>query len=189
MSDPAGAPKWRQDFPIEWGVDNYITRREFTKFMVLTSGALFLGNGYFVLRKLSGQAQAQPSVHVGSVAELQSNSIKLFRYPTENDPAMLLRLKDGTYAAYMQRCTHLSCPVNYAPERGRLECPCHNGMFDAATGQVLEGPPPRPLPRIKLRVANGEIYAEGFEDVEAGSGREVAQRPAPQNSVPGGEDA
>jgi Rieske Fe-S protein len=43
-----------------------------------------------------------------------------------------------------------------------MECPCHNGGFDAATGQVLYGPPPRALPRIALRIEDGRIYAEGL---------------------------
>ena len=30
-------PAWRQDFPIDVPQDNYIARRDFTKFLVLTS--------------------------------------------------------------------------------------------------------------------------------------------------------
>lgn len=93
--------------------------------------------------------------------ELEPGSVKLFRYPTPEDTALLIRLADGTFVAYTQKCTHLSCPVHFSAERSRLECPCHNGAFDAQTGAVLEGPPPRPLPRITLRMAEGKIFAEG----------------------------
>lgn len=157
------APKWRKDFPIEWGADNYVTRREFTKFLVLISGATFVGNGYFVLKRDKERAESFHSVEVAAESEVQPGQVKLFRYPTADDPAMLIRLASGELVAYKQRCTHLSCPVHFAAARSRLECPCHNGAFDAATGKVLEGPPPRPLPRIKLRVADGKIYAEGVE--------------------------
>jgi len=34
MSEEA-PEKWREDFPIEWGTDNYVTRREFRTFIVL----------------------------------------------------------------------------------------------------------------------------------------------------------
>ena len=34
------AEKWRDDFPIEWEGDNYVSRREMVKF--LTLGSLFL---------------------------------------------------------------------------------------------------------------------------------------------------
>ena len=32
-------PKWRKDFPIDTAQDNYVARRDFTKFMVLISGS------------------------------------------------------------------------------------------------------------------------------------------------------
>ena len=161
MSDNT-TPKWRRDFPISWGADNYVTRREFTKFLVLVSGATAVGNGYFVFQKQRRQAAA-PLREIARVDELQPGQVKLFRYPTEDDTALLIRLSTGEYAAYKQRCTHLSCPVHFAAQRNRLECPCHNGAFDAATGAVLEGPPPRPLPRILLRITEGRIFAEGVK--------------------------
>jgi Rieske Fe-S protein len=54
-------------------------------------------------------------------------------------------------------CTHLACPVHLAKEGGGppLVCPCHGGMF-SATGEVLDGPPPRPLRRLEL-----ELPADG----------------------------
>ncbi len=162
MSDDL-TPKWRKDFPIAWGADNYVTRREFTKFLVLISGATFVGNGYFVLQRYHERHQRFASVEVASVDEIAPGHAKLFRYPTEDDPAMLIRLANGEFVAYKQRCTHLSCPVNFVAARGRLECPCHNGAFDAATGAVLQGPPPRPLPRIVLRIAQNKIFAEGVQ--------------------------
>jgi len=154
-------PKWRKDFPIAWGADNYVTRREFTKFLVLISGATAVGNGYFVLQRREQVAHPFPSVEIAAIDEMKPGQVKLFHYPTAEDAALLVRLSDGTYAAYTQKCTHLSCPVHFAAERGRLECPCHNGAFDARTGAVLEGPPPRPLPRIKLEMADGKIFAQG----------------------------
>jgi len=154
---------WREDFPTRWTDDNYTTRREFTKFLVMVSGATFVGNGYFVIQRLGNNKESYPSIEIAKEAEVAPGSVKLFRYPTHNDPAMLIRLSDGRFVAYLQRCTHLSCPVHFAAKRGRLECPCHNGAFDAATGAVLEGPPPRPLPRISLRIENGAIFAEGVQ--------------------------
>ena len=35
-------PAWRQDFPIDWPQDLYVERRDFMKFLVLTSGAFTL---------------------------------------------------------------------------------------------------------------------------------------------------
>lgn len=161
MSD---VPRWREDFPIRWEADHYTTRREFTKFLVLTSGATFVGHSYFLLAGLREERTAYPTVEIASVSEVPVGGVKLFRYPTPSDPAILIRLKEDEWAAYLQRCTHLSCPVHFSRKTGRIECPCHNGVFDAATGQVLAGPPPRPLPRIALHIANGKIFAQGMQE-------------------------
>jgi Rieske Fe-S protein len=92
--------------------------------------------------------------------------VKLFRYPTQNDPAILVRRVDGGLSAFSQKCTHLSCAVYYAAETNRLECPCHEGYFSVETGRVLQGPPPRPLPRIRIEERGGVIFANGFEHEE-----------------------
>lgn len=48
-------------------------------------------------------------------------------------------------------CTHLGCQVRWDLESTRFRCPCHGGAFDAQ-GQVVEGPPPRPLDRVEIRL-------------------------------------
>jgi Rieske Fe-S protein len=63
--------------------------------------------------------------------------------------------------AYEQRCTHLLCPVLYEGDRQRIFCPCHEGVFNPATGERLAGPPPRPLNKIALEVRGQEIWAVG----------------------------
>ena len=92
-----------------------------------------------------------------------AGAVKLFTYPTAEDPAILVRKPDGQLAAFGQKCTHLSCAVYYSAERNRLECPCHEGYFSIDTGRVLQGPPPRPLPRIHVEERNGSIVATGID--------------------------
>ena len=38
--------------------------------------------------------------------------------------------------------------------------PCHGGVFDIK-GNVITGPPPRPLDRIEYKVENGEVILLG----------------------------
>jgi Rieske Fe-S protein len=53
-------------------------------------------------------------------------------------------------------CTHLSCRVNWDEERDGFFCPCHDGLF-GIDGEVLEGPPPRPLDQFETKIENGQI--------------------------------
>jgi Rieske Fe-S protein len=158
------APKWRRDFPIDIPRDEYVARREFAKFMVLTSFAFAVGQVWVaaqnVLRRRSG---APPLRAVARVDEIPVGGSRLFAYPGDEDHAILVRLGDDRFVAYDQQCTHLLCPVIAQPEAGRLHCPCHNGNFDLETGRVLSGPPERPLPRITLEVRGGVVYATGVE--------------------------
>lgn len=68
----------------------------------------------------------------------------------------LVRDGEDQVAAFDPNCTHLGCPYGWDGERGAFVCPCHGGVFDIE-GQVLEGPPPRPLDRLEVQVEAGEI--------------------------------
>lgn len=156
-------PRWRQDFPIDWPQDQYIFRREFIKFLLLTSGAFTAGQFWLLLRKLWQQAPPAPTLAIANIDEIPVGGSLLFAYP-ENSPARLLvRVDDETFVAYEQQCTHLTCPVIPHVERGELHCPCHEGVFDLMSGRPLAGPPQRPLARVKLKVRNGTVYATGME--------------------------
>ena len=87
----------------------------------------------------------------------------MFAYPSANDPCILVRTGADAYAAYSQKCTHLSCAVYYDQDRNRLECPCHQGFFSIADGAVLQGPPRRALPRVILERSGGQLFAVGME--------------------------
>jgi Rieske Fe-S protein len=87
--------------------------------------------------------------------------VKIFAYPGPEDLCILVRTSETDYAAYSQKCTHLSCAVFYASEHRRLECPCHKGYFSVRDGSVLQGPPTRPLPRITLERRGSDLIATG----------------------------
>jgi len=53
-------------------------------------------------------------------------------------------------------CTHLGCQVRWEADATCFRCPCHGGVFDA-NGQVVEGPPPRPLDRVETRLESGVV--------------------------------
>jgi Rieske Fe-S protein len=155
-------PRWRQDFAIDWPEDNYVARRDFTKFLVLTSGAFVAGQAWIAARSLVRSRRSPPGrKRIASVAELPRGSAMMFAYPGDQDPCLLIRMRDGKLLAYSQQCTHLSCAVVPKLDENILRCPCHEGVFDLATGRNIAGPPPRPLPVIELDVVGDEIYAIG----------------------------
>lgn len=159
----AAAPH-QTDFPYGRDDEAQVTRREFCNFLALTSTAMFVAAGGFATKAVydSQSAESFPALKIGDAEKLNPGESLNFRYPTEKDSAILVRAKDGKYYAYGQKCTHLACPVHFAKERQRLECPCHEAGFDMKTGDVLYGPPPRPLDRIDLEErTGGEVWAIG----------------------------
>ena len=69
-----------------------------------------------------------------------------------------LRTEDGEkFTAFSGTCTHLGCSVMFDKGRDAFVCPCHRGVFDRKTGAVLDGPPPRGLDPLPVRVVDGAV--------------------------------
>jgi nitrite reductase/ring-hydroxylating ferredoxin subunit len=157
------AARWREDFPVNWESDNYITRREMVKYLAL--GSLTIAGANFLLAGVPRLVKAaqMPRALVATASAVPSGGSALFRYPTEDDPCILVRRLDGQLVAYSSVCTHLSCAVIHEQKKNTLYCPCHNGYFTVAEGRPYAGPPTRPLPRILLELEGDQIYAVGVE--------------------------
>ena len=157
-------PKWRQDFPVDWPQDQYVARRDFTKFIVLTSFAFVVGQFWIVVQNFLRKRRGQPPIRqIAKLDELQVGQSLVFAYPEEGDKCLLVRTGENNFVAFGQECTHLSCAVVPEPEKKRFLCPCHNGSFDMETGRPLAGPPRSPLQRILLEIRDGALYATGVE--------------------------
>lgn len=156
-------PQWRLDFPTEIPEDESVARREFTKFLVLTSGAFVAGQCWIAASSAFRSDGSWPEKRIAAVADVPAGSVKEFTYPTEDHHCLLIRLSDGTLVAYGQECSHLACAVVPRLEHGDLHCPCHHGYFDLRDGRPTAGPPRRPLPRIVLVERDGEVLATAVE--------------------------
>jgi Rieske Fe-S protein len=162
---PDMQPAWRQDFPIDWPQDLYVERRDFMKFMVLTSAAFTMGQLWIGVQNWYRKRTAQPPVQrIASVDEVAVGGSIGFTYPNEFEPCLLVRLTTSEFVAFGQKCTHLSCAVIPRPTEGSFHCPCHEGRFDLRTGVPTAGPPRRPLTRIVLELRGQDIFAVGVEE-------------------------
>jgi len=113
---------------------------------------------YPVIRYLIPPRQAEAAakrILAAKASELAPNSAKFFRFGST--AAVLVNTAEGELRAFSAVCTHLTCTVRYEGDTGTLFCPCHNGRFDLA-GNVLSGPPPRPLEAYEVEISGGDIY-------------------------------
>jgi len=106
-------------------------------------------------------------IPVARVADVEVAGSAAFRVPFSapaplpaGDPAVLVRLPDGTFVAFDAVCTHAGCTVEWDAADRILICPCHGAAFDpAADGAVLGGPTEIPLAALPLVIdpASGTI--------------------------------
>jgi cytochrome b6-f complex iron-sulfur subunit len=104
-------------------------------------------------------AAAVTEVTLKDAQKLPSGSAMLFKFGTK--PALLIHHQDQ-WVAFDAVCTHMGCTVQYQPANdrepaGRIYCACHGGVYDAATGANVSGPPPRPLKPYKVEVTEAGV--------------------------------
>lgn len=152
-----------------------ITRRSLLdKAIFLSFGAFFLGLVYPIFKYMMPSSKVAEAVNnvvkVAKADDLPPNKSMKFRYGRY--PAIAFNMA-GTYYAYGAICTHLGCIVHWKDEKGcamsmgeEVHCVCHAGHYNPVTGQVLSGPPPSALPKLKIEVKSGEIFAVGWSDLD-----------------------
>jgi len=112
---------------------------------------------YPVWRYLIPPASGEPvtqSVVAAQASQVKANSGLLFKFGSR--PGLLIRTQDGELQAYNAVCTHLDCTVQYKPDTSQIWCACHNGLYDLS-GNVVSGPPPRPLERLVVNLRGGDV--------------------------------
>lgn len=103
------------------------------------------------------------SIPVATVVDVERRGAFTFVVPFDSpaplpagDPAVIVRLGDGSFVAYDAICTHAGCTVRWEPTESVLLCPCHGAAFDPAdSAAVLAGPTDQPLAAIPLFIETG----------------------------------
>jgi Rieske Fe-S protein len=73
------------------------------------------------------------------------------------EPALIAQPTAGQVVAFSAVCTHQRCVV--AAAGSEFDCPCHGSKFDAATGDVINGPALQALSAIPVAVSGDRIVA------------------------------
>jgi cytochrome b6-f complex iron-sulfur subunit len=87
-------------------------------------------------------------------ADIQLGQSHFFNF--RGQPAVVLQPSPGEFVAFSAVCTHLGCIVQWLPDKSEFLCPCHGGRF-STDGQVLGGPPPKPLDSLPATVEGDQI--------------------------------
>ena len=150
---------------------NYNSRRTFlAKLITLISGTIGVVLGVVLAGFAISPALKKKEkdwVEIGEVQGLEANEPKeVIYYYTKKDGWLSKRVKSLVYVlknekdeiiVFSPTCSHLGCSVRWDDERKQFLCPCHGGVYDI-NGKVIEGPPPRPLTRYRIKFEKEKLY-------------------------------
>jgi len=151
---------------------NELSRRNFMQTAIWGIGG-FIGIVFgvtavaYVVGPSLKKKQAETWMRLGPTSKVELGIPTLFTYKiqtqtgwletTEEVSVYILTTDGRTYIAMSNICTHLGCHIRWIAEQDKFFCPCHNGEFDIQ-GNVVAGPPPRPLDRYDVKVENDQLY-------------------------------
>ena len=141
-----------------------ISRRTLIGYAWVAAGAVVMGELIFGTFAFLWPRRKGPKVETvfiaGKVTDFKVGEVIPFR----KERAFILR-REGGFLAISAICTHLNCIVNWNDVLRKFECPCHGAKFNQ-NGEVLEGPPPRPLDLYKLQIVAGNLVIDKASPIE-----------------------
>ena len=146
--------------PSEREITRIFTRRDLLNLSLGTTG-LLAGAAVLVPIGMYLAAPASERTARGDVRVADADAILVNTARTkviEGREFLIVRRDETHFHALAATCTHSEvCLVEWDPKRRQLVCPCHRGIFDL-NGNVVAGPPPRPLERREVVVRDGGVY-------------------------------
>lgn len=148
------------------------------KFMGIATGAIggfitvaiaFPAIAYILAPALK-RDETEEWIRLGTASKVELGTPTLFKATIERQTGWIVNETELTfyvltdngrdYVAMSNTCTHLGCRVRWIEDQQQFFCPCHNAAFDKE-GEVLSGPPPRPLDRYTVKVEGDQLYVLG----------------------------
>lgn len=152
-----------------------LSRRDFLSIATwgiggILSAALLLPGVAYIIGPALKRENAQTLIPLGSTSKVEPGTPTLFKAKIERKTGWIVNVEEISvyvltnngrdFIAMSNICTHLGCRVRWIPEQEKFFCPCHNGVFDKE-GNVISGPPPRPLDRYKVSVVENQLFIQG----------------------------
>jgi Rieske Fe-S protein len=155
----------------------HISRRDFVKLTTVAVGT-FIGavvglpaiayliepalkpdnaNAWIPLGKIDSFEIGEPSL-----ATFTRSKVNGWEKTVNSYGVFVLRKSETEVVALSNKCTHLSCRVNWNTDKQQYVCPCHDAHFDI-NGGILSGPPPRPLDKYETKIEDGTLSIHFLE--------------------------
>lgn len=149
-----------------------LSRRDFMKTATgaiagLITATLAIPAVAYIVGPALKRNETEEWIPLGAASKVEIGTPTLFKTSIERQTGWILNVSevsvyvltdDGReYVAMSNTCTHLGCRVRWIGDQEQFFCPCHNAAFDKE-GQVVSGPPPRPLDRYEVRVEDEQLY-------------------------------
>lgn len=140
--------------------DSLFSRRRFLNGLLGGWLGAFLASLAYPILKMIFPPEREPDqviLPAADYAGIPVNSVKTFSWGRK--PGLLKKTERGELVAFVGVCTHLDCNVTYLPDQKKFFCACHEGWYDE-NGTNIGGPPPRPLPRLKVSREGDELVIQ-----------------------------
>jgi arsenite oxidase small subunit len=152
------------------GEDPAVSRRGLLSGGAVAAGAVIAGRAD---RAQAAVGAKYPRHRVIALDRLRVNRPVNFKYPLADQPNVLLDLghqvpggvgSKRSIVAFSTLCQHMGCPVAYSRSAREFICPCHQTRYDPERlASIVQGVATRALPRVRLQVKNGAVYAIGVD--------------------------
>ena len=152
-----------------------LTRRDFIKGMVAAIGAtigvvIAIPSIAYLLAPALNAEEDTDAIDLGPLEnypignlprrfEFTRTKVNGWERTATNYGLYVVRRNESEVRVFSDICTHLGCRVSWHADQQHYISPCHNGHFDVV-GNVVSGPPPRPLDEYMTKIENGNLFAQ-----------------------------
>lgn len=172
MSDEPKATSEPSEQPDEETAPDPSRRRFLIRSIAAIGGgitaAIAVPSAVFVTGSARAASEEDVWIRLGSVSSVEPGAEPTLMKATisrrsgylveEQEISVFVTTENGAdFDVLSNICSHLGCRVRWVTDQDGFFCPCHNAIF-GRDGEVVQGPPPRPLDRYESKVEEGQIF-------------------------------